>query len=152
MAAMHNQVPRGALVGVGLVACATLLFEIALTRIFAVTLWYYFASLAISLALSGATAAAVACYVWSHRWTSTDSPRHMGRFALLFAVLAPTAVFVHTNLKLPFEVASVAFVAILALQLGLLCLAFFFAGLSISVALVRYSREVSAVYFIDLAG
>ncbi len=59
----------------------------------------------------------------------------MGRFSLVFAVLAPAAVFVHTNLKLPFEVASVPFAAILALQLGLLCLAFFFAGLSISVAL-----------------
>ena len=36
---------------IGMVGAATLLFEILLTRIFSVTMWYHFAFVAISLAL-----------------------------------------------------------------------------------------------------
>lgn len=49
---MHTP-SRGTAWGVFLIALATLLFEVALTRIFAVTLWYHFGFLAISLALVG---------------------------------------------------------------------------------------------------
>ncbi|HTQ80473.1 MAG TPA: hypothetical protein VMM92_10790, partial [Thermoanaerobaculia bacterium] len=44
-------------VGVGLVAMATLLFEVTLTRVFAVMMWHHFAYMIVSLALLGFGAA-----------------------------------------------------------------------------------------------
>ena len=61
-------VPRAMLFGIGLVALSTLLFEVSLTRIFAVTLWYYFGFLAIALALMGTAVAAVCCFLWPQRF------------------------------------------------------------------------------------
>ena len=49
------------LFGVGLIAFGTLLLEVDITRVFAVTLWYYFGFVAISLALLGTGAAGVLC-------------------------------------------------------------------------------------------
>ena len=42
---------------------ATLLYELALTRIFSVLMWYHFASMAISLALFGMGVAALTVYL-----------------------------------------------------------------------------------------
>jgi hypothetical protein len=49
--------------GLFLVTLATLMFEILLTRIFSVTLWYHYAFIAISVALFGMTAGAVLVYL-----------------------------------------------------------------------------------------
>ena len=50
-------------VGVGLTTLATLLVELALTRIFSVVFYYHFAFLAISIALFGLGAGGVFSYV-----------------------------------------------------------------------------------------
>ena len=47
---------RVPLFAIGMVGAATLLFEILLTRVFSVTMWYHFAFVAISLALFGIAA------------------------------------------------------------------------------------------------
>ena len=52
-----------ALVGVGCIAGAVLMTELALTRIFSVTMYYHFAFLAISIALFGLSASGVFVYV-----------------------------------------------------------------------------------------
>ena len=49
--------------GLFLVSFATLCFEILLTRIFSVTLWYHFAFIAVSVAMFGMTAGALAVYL-----------------------------------------------------------------------------------------
>ena len=46
--------------GIFLLCLATLMYELILTRIFSVLMWYHFASMAISLALFGMGAAALA--------------------------------------------------------------------------------------------
>ena len=45
----------GTLAGVFVVAAATLMYEILLTRIFSVTMWYHFAFLAVAASLLGMT-------------------------------------------------------------------------------------------------
>ncbi len=55
---------RPVLWGVALVALCTLFYEVMLTRIFSVTLWYHFGFLALSLALLGTAAAGVFCYAF----------------------------------------------------------------------------------------
>ena len=50
---------RSVYLGLFLVTLATMMYEIALTRIFSVTMWYHFAFVAISVALFGTTAGAL---------------------------------------------------------------------------------------------
>ena len=45
--------------GLCLVTLATLMYEILLTRIFSVTMWYHFAFVAVSIALFGMTSGAI---------------------------------------------------------------------------------------------
>src|SRR2546425_7522062 len=62
---------RVLLAGIGLVSFASLLLELALTRLFSVVLFYHFAFLAISLALLGLGAGGVFAYLrrnWLARW------------------------------------------------------------------------------------
>ena len=47
--------------GLFLVALATMMYEILLTRIFSVTMWYHFAFMAISLAMFGMTLGTIHC-------------------------------------------------------------------------------------------
>ena len=51
---------RGVAVGIFAVSAALLMTELALTRIFSVTMFYHFAFLAISIALFGLSASSVA--------------------------------------------------------------------------------------------
>ena len=53
-----------ALFGVGAIAGAILMIELALTRIFSVTMYYHFAFLAISIALFGLSASGVYVFVF----------------------------------------------------------------------------------------
>jgi hypothetical protein len=74
---------RALLLGMALVSFATLLLELALTRLFSVVLLYHFAFLAISLALLGLGAGGVFAYVFSQE-RAPDAPRS----ALLAFLLA----------------------------------------------------------------
>src|SRR5215211_2990655 len=58
---------RGVLAGISAVSAALLMTELALTRIFSVTMYYHFAFLAISIALFGLSASGVLVYVLRHR-------------------------------------------------------------------------------------
>ncbi len=148
----QSRLPQGLLLGVGLVTGAALLFEVVLTRIFAVTLWYYFGALAIALALLGATAAALVGYWRADRLTGDEHPRHLHAYALRFAAAAPLAIFVHTQFKLPFDSLSLPFWGMALLQAALLGAVFYCAGMCVTICLMRYARQVGRVYFVDLAG
>jgi hypothetical protein len=69
-----------------LVSAATLIFEVALTRVLSVTLWYHFAFLAISLAMLGLGAPGV--------WFALSPPsdKALPRALLLASVAAPVSV------------------------------------------------------------
>lgn len=140
------------MIGVGLIALCTLFFEVTLTRIFAVTLWYHFGFLAISLALLGTAASAVACFLWPEQLAGEGHLRVMSGAALGFAVLAPFSVAFHISVRLPPHDQLMAFFLSFGAQLTLLFAAFFCAGLCISVALFRYASRVGTVYFFDLIG
>jgi len=49
--------------GLFFVALATVMYEIVLTRIFSVTMWYHFAFVAISVAMFGMTVGAIIVYL-----------------------------------------------------------------------------------------
>jgi hypothetical protein len=59
---------RGMLPALFFVALATVMFEVLLTRIFSLTMWFHFAFMAISIAMFGLTVGALMVYLWPHRW------------------------------------------------------------------------------------
>lgn len=150
---MGEKVPRSILAGVGLIALAALLFEVVLTRIFAVTLWYYFGALSISMAMLGMAVAAVLCFLLPTRLVGENAPKSLFFFSLLFVVLVPISV--HLHLAIPFtgyEPGDPGFYLGLGVQIAVIFGVFFAAGMCISIALFRHARAVSKVYFFDLVG
>lgn len=142
----------GLVAGVSLIAMATLVYEVLLTRIFSVTLWYHFGFLAISMALLGIAASAVLCFLYPERLVGERHLRVMCLSALAFAALAPATVAFHVSAQLPSYEDPMAFYAVFGAQLTLFFLAFFSAGLCISIALYRYAEKVGTIYFFDLVG
>src|SRR2546423_4093273 len=85
---------RALLAGIGLSSFASLLLELALTRLFSVVLFYHFAFLAISLALLGLGAGGVFAYLrrnWLAHW---DLRRLAGVICALNAAAIMTALWV----------------------------------------------------------
>src|SRR5918995_6249116 len=62
----------GTYIGLFLVTSSTLMLEIALTRIFSVTMWYHFAFVAISVALFGMTAGALIVHLFPRRFPEAE--------------------------------------------------------------------------------
>src|SRR3954470_18843072 len=86
------------------ISCASLLLELALTRVFSVVLFYHFAFLAISVALLGLGAGGVFAHInkdWLARWSS----RQLGSMlcatnAVLTLVVLETVLHVPISLDL----------------------------------------------------
>ncbi len=148
-----KDVPKSLLAGVGFIALATLLLEVNITRIFSVTLWYYFGFLAISLALLGIAAAGVLCYLFAKRLIGNNYAMHLTRFSVLFALFIPIAIYFHLKMDLSrFNLFHVDFYLILGLQLLFLFISFFLAAMCITIVLFRYDAKIGTVYFSDLVG
>jgi hypothetical protein len=75
-------VNRSMYAGVFMVALATLMYEILLTRIFSVTMWYHFAFVAISVAMFGMTVGALAVFLWPLVFTPARARLLMARSAV----------------------------------------------------------------------
>jgi hypothetical protein len=146
------RVPTGVIAGVALIALCTLFFEVLLTRIFSVTLWYHFGFLAISLALLGTAASAVLCYLYPERLAGDRHLRNMAASAAVFAVATPASVICHVSVRLPGFDDLFLFYLAFGAQLALLFIAFFSGGLCISIALFRYASRIGTVYSFDLIG
>ena len=137
--------------GLFMITLATLMYEVLLTRIFSVTLWYHFAFMAISLAMFGMTAGAIWVYLGYKGLSPRDAKSEMARCALLFAVSSVVAIIVH--LRFPFTSANSAYrLAVMALTYAVVSVPFFFSGVSVCLALTRFPRQVSMLYAADLAG
>ena len=72
--------------GCFLVTLATLAYQILLTRIFSVTIWYHFAFLAISIAMLGMTVGAIAVYLLPSTFSEARVHRQLANSALAFAL------------------------------------------------------------------
>src|ERR1700685_4335103 len=75
------------LAGLGLSSFATLLLELALTRLFSVILFYHFAFLAISIALLGLGAGGVFAYLFKNRLARTDTRTLAARLCIDSSIL-----------------------------------------------------------------
>src|SRR5215213_6278260 len=84
---------RGLLPALFLVALATVMFEVLLTRIFSLTMWFHFAFMAISLAMFGMTVGALLVFLRPQSWPQATLKRAMGINALLLAVSMAVVIF-----------------------------------------------------------
>ena len=130
---------------------AALAYEILLTRIFSVTMWYHFAFVAISVALFGLTVGALIVYLSPTRFPDTQTKERLAQASFLFSVTVVVSFL--TQLSVPFQpewtvlgVYSVAFTYLV------ISVPFIFAGIAVSLALTRFPTRVSRLYAVDLIG
>src|SRR5437016_8852646 len=93
------------LAAVALVSASLLMTELALTRIFSVTMYYHFAFLAISIALFGLSASGVFIYVMRARLAGAHTRTLLcaGALAHAFATLVALACLVRIRVGLNYS-------------------------------------------------
>jgi hypothetical protein len=142
---------RGALAGIAAISAAILMTELALTRIFSVTMYYHFAFLAISIALFGLSASGVAVYVLRDRLAGAETRELLTFGALVHALATIVALagLVRIRVGLNYTPANLALMVTIYL---LAALPFFTGGAVVSLAFARLSDRINVVYAADLLG
>ncbi|KPL12167.1 hypothetical protein AMJ85_01800 [candidate division BRC1 bacterium SM23_51] len=137
--------------GLFMVTLATLMYEILLTRIFSVTMWYHFAFVAISVAMFGMTVGAIVVYLRPHHFREERAKHRLAASSLLFAVSIVASFLIH--LRIPFiTTASLAGLFSIVATYVVISVPFVFSGICVCVALTKFPRQVSRLYAADLAG
>lgn len=140
--------------GLFLLSLATLLLELALTRVLSVSLWYHFGFLVISTALLGFGASGVTLALWTGLRERTSLDLSLGLCALAFAVAVVFSFWCMQ--RIPFDPFSVAVehrqLLYMPIYFLLVALPFFCSGLAISLLLTRGSSAINRLYGYDLLG
>src|SRR5690242_18278794 len=131
-----------ALFGVAAIAGAILMIELALTRIFSVTMYYHFAFLAISIALFGLSASGVTAYVFRRRLTGIDARTLLATVALTHALSTLLALACLVRIRVGLNYSPENLVWMLAIY-ALAALPFFTGGAVMSIAFSRMSDRIS---------
>jgi hypothetical protein len=134
-----------------LVSCGLLLFEVALTKIFSIILWYHFGFLVISIALLG--------FATSGVWLALR-PEVLERGSALLVRLSGWSAFATTIvlwLVIHTEVDAFSVIADrneggLVFQILALLVPFFFLGATISATLTLHRESAGTVYAANLIG
>ncbi|MFH1278287.1 MAG: hypothetical protein ABIK65_07905 [Candidatus Eisenbacteria bacterium] len=142
---------RSKLLGVFMTSMSLLAFEIALTRIFSVVLWYHFAFLAISLALFGLGAGGLLLHFFPERFPREEVGEQMARFALLFAVSIPVSFTLILGVPFVYRVSLPALVSLFLIY-AFAAVPFLLGGVTLGLALSRYRKRIGVVYGYDLVG
>ena len=135
--------------GLFLVTLATIVFEVLLTRIFSVTLWYHFAFMAISVAMFGITVGALVVHL-RPGWFPPDRLRQrLAESALFFGLLVVVSILAH--LLCPFDRPELHWL-LLGGNFLLIALPFVCSGVCVCLILSRYPHQVNRLYAMDLVG
>jgi len=141
------------LAGIFLVSLATLSLEISLTRYFAVSQQYHFAFWVVSIAFLGYGASG-SFLAMSRRIRSFDRDSFLSISALLLSLSILFSFFLYNSI--PFDFIKISWdknqIFFVFLYYFLLCLPFFFSGLTISFAIASSAAFVNKIYFSDLIG
>ena len=136
--------------GLFLVTLATLMYEVLLTRIFSVTMWYHYGFMAISVALFGTTAGALLVYLLPARFPRGGAQRQLAWSALLFAGAIVASFIAHADLRM--HVGRFTVTGVLIPTYLVTSVPFTLSGVCVALALTRFPRQVSTLYAVDLAG
>lgn len=142
---------RSTFLGLFLVTLATITYEILLTRIFSVTLYYHFAFVAISIAMFGMSVGAVAVYVWPKFFRIDRTEEHLALNAALFSWTIVLAYLVERQISLDAKHSLWGYVALSFIYV-VVATPFVFSGICVCLALTRYGKHTPKLYAVDLLG
>jgi hypothetical protein len=149
-------VRKNTYVGLFMVTLATLMYEILLTRIFSVTMWYHLAFVAISIAMFGMTVGAILVYLFPNYFKQERAKHHLALSSLLFSITTIISFLTHLSIpgvmSSPRWILSIVGLYSLALTYVAISIPFIFSGICVCLALTKFPRQVSKLYATDLAG
>ena len=137
--------------GIAAVSAALLMTELALTRIFSVTMYYHFAFLAISIALFGLSASGVAVYLARRRLAVIDARVLLSTAALAHALATLLALSCLVRIRVGLNYSPENLWLMLAIY-ALAALPFFTGGSVMSIAFSRMADRINVLYAADLIG
>ena len=131
-----------------------ILFELALTRIFSIVLWYDYAFMAISIAFFGLGIGSFMIHIQKDKFNSlkkkstidsqfTFSSRII-RYALAYGISVP--VFIFLIGYIPSDTSYIYLFYLIS------SIPFFFAGAGMALIFLAMSEKISKLYFVDLVG
>ena len=140
-------------VSVMLLSASALAYEILLMRLFSIIQWHHFAYLFIGLALLGYGISGALVTIYQQHLLPHFSRLYVGCIAL-FAVAAVTCFTLAQ--QIPFTAEAILWdpqqlIYLTAIFL-LLAIPFFFVATALCLAFMRFGREVSRIYAMDLTG
>ena len=139
------------LAGIAAVSAALLMTELALTRIFSVTMYYHFAFLAISIALFGLSASGVTVFVMRRRLAVIGTRELLTAAALVHGLVTVVALSFLVRIRVGLNYSPENLALMLAIYV-LSALPFFTGGAIVSLAFARGSERISVLYAADLLG
>ena len=142
---------RRTVVGIAAVSAALLMTELALTRIFSVTMYYHFAFLAISIALFGLSASAVLVYVLRRHLAGISTSQLLTGGAIAHGIATLVALACLVRIRVGLNYSPENLFLMLAIY-GLAALPFFSGGAVIALAFSRLTRRINVLYGADLIG
>src|SRR4030042_273019 len=135
---------------VGLCSFSTLAFEIVLTRIFSISLWYHFAFMMVSIAMLGLGASGTILVLFPR----LRHPAHLGSYGLVLGATLSASTLIAN--QIPFDPVALSWSDFQIIYIGLyymvLAVPFFMTGLIIATALSSLSQQSGLIYGADLLG
>src|SRR5687768_11113923 len=128
--------------GLAFVALSTLMYEIALTRIFSVTMWYHFAFVAISVALFGMTVGALIVYLLPQRFPANRVKQRLWVFSLLFAVSLAVCFAIQLSIEFVPHMTFEGVASVIATCM-VISIPFIFSGIVVCLSLTRFPERVN---------
>jgi len=137
--------------GLFVTTLSTLMYQLVLTRIFSVTMYYHFSFMAVSITMFGMTVGSILVYICKGWFPKEQALNRMGQSALIFALLIVATFFTH--LAIPFVV-KMALIPLwsVAINYFILSLPFVASGISVSIALTQFPEQIGRLYAFDLLG
>jgi hypothetical protein len=145
----------GLLAGIFMSNLAALAFEIVLTRIFSVTLWYHLAFMVVTVAMFGVGAGGLAVYFLAGRSGGLGARALLADLECIKALLM--IFFLVAYLSIPFVPGqviqpSLRSIPVVVMIFLLAALPFVAVGMLNGLAFSRYRAAIGRLYFADLAG
>ncbi len=129
---------------------ASLAYEISLTRIFSITLWYHFAFMIISIAMLGIGASGTLMSLYP----KLKDMSHIGLYSLLLGISISLSYLGASHI--PFDPVKLSWSEVQLFYIGMyymiLSIPFFFTGLIIATTLASLSEKAGLFYGADLLG
>src|SRR5882724_2841933 len=140
--------------GIFLLSFSSLLYELSLTRVFSVTLWYHFGFLIISTALMGFGASGVVVALWKRFREEYDLDKTLSWLSLWLSFFIIISFWLIQ--KIPFDPFSLYAdkkqLIYMPVTYTLVAVPFFFTGLALSLLFTRFPSQINKLYCFDLVG